>query len=87
MESHCVLFYNFKSEFIQMLHRLNALDWEENLTPLGFHLAKLPMDPQTGKMILMGAIFSCLDPILTVAATLSFKDPFVIPLVGLITCS
>ncbi|CAG0879878.1 unnamed protein product [Darwinula stevensoni] len=65
---------------IQILHRLNALDWEENLTPLGFHLAKLPMDPQTGKMILMGAIFSCLDPILTVAAALSFKDPFVIPL-------
>jgi len=52
----------------------------EELTPLGFHLAQLPLDPQTGKMILMGAIFSCLDPVLSVAASLSFKDAFLIPL-------
>ena len=45
----------------------------EQLTPLGFHLAQLPMDPQTGKMILLGAIFGCLDPVLSVAASLSFK--------------
>ena len=50
------------------------------LTPLGYHLAKLPMDPQTGKMILLGAIFGCLDPVLSVAASLSFKDAFVVPL-------
>ena len=42
----------------------------------------MPVDPHTGKMILFGAMFSCLDPILTVAASLSFKDAFVIPLVG-----
>ncbi|XP_076330694.1 ATP-dependent DNA/RNA helicase DHX36-like [Tachypleus tridentatus] len=65
---------------INLLEKLNALDEDENLTPLGFHLAQLPLDPHTGKMILMGAIFSCLDPILTVAANLSFKDAFVIPL-------
>lgn len=52
------------------------------LTPLGYHLAKLPLDPQTGKMILFGAMFGCLDPILTVAASLSFKDAFVCPLVS-----
>jgi len=28
----------------------------------------------------MGAIFGCLEPILSIAAALSFKDPFVIPL-------
>lgn len=60
---------------------MGALDDNENLTPLGYHLAKLPLDPQTGKMILMGAIFSCVDPILSVAASLSFKDAFVIPMV------
>ena len=42
----------------------------------------MPVDPHTGKMILFGAMFSCLDPILTVAASLSFKDAFVIPLVS-----
>ena len=33
-------------------------------------------------MILFGAIFSCLDPVLTVASVLGFKDPFVCPLVS-----
>ena len=71
-----------------MLQNLNALDNEEHLTPLGFHLAQLPMDPQMGKMILMGAIFSCLDPILSIAASLSFKDAFTIPLVsGIVLCT
>ena len=37
-------------------------------------------------MMLFGAIFGCLDPILTIAASLSFRDPFVIPLVC-IRCS
>jgi hypothetical protein len=31
-------------------------------------------------MILLAAIFGCLDPILSVAASLGFKDAFVIPL-------
>ena len=58
-----------------------ALDREENLQPMGYHLARMPVEPHTGKMILFGAMFCCLDPILTIAASLSFKDPFTIPLV------
>ena len=61
---------------IQRLQTINAMDSEEQLTPLGFHLAHLPMDPQTGKMILFGAIFACLDPILSIAASLAFKVRF-----------
>lgn len=30
-----------------------------------------------GKLMLFGAIFRCLDPALTIAATLSYKSPFV----------
>ena len=60
----------------------NALDDREELTPLGYHLASLPVDPRIGKMILFGAVFSCLDPVLTVSSTLGFKDPFVFPLVS-----
>lgn len=59
---------------------LNALDREEQLTPLGFHLARMPVEPHIGKMILFGALLGCLDPVLTIAASLSFKDPFFIPL-------
>uniref|UniRef100_A0A803TJM1 RNA helicase n=1 Tax=Anolis carolinensis TaxID=28377 RepID=A0A803TJM1_ANOCA len=65
---------------IKHLMQLNALDRQEELTPLGVHLARLPVEPHIGKMILFGALFCCLDPVLTIAASLSFKDPFVIPL-------
>lgn len=68
------------NQSLKLLLRLNALDGNERLTPLGFHLARLPMDPRSGKMILFGALFSCLDPVLSIAASLSFKDAFNIPL-------
>ena len=45
---------------LDLLRSLNAIDELEQLTPLGYHLSKLPMDPQLGKMILLAAIFSCL---------------------------
>lgn len=61
----------------------NALDHKEELTPLGYHLAKMPCDPHTSKMLLFGAMFSCLNPILTVGASLSFKDAFYIPMVSI----
>ncbi|XP_041797362.1 ATP-dependent DNA/RNA helicase DHX36 [Chelmon rostratus] len=65
---------------IKNLTDLNALDHAENLTALGFHLARLPVEPHIGKLILFGALLGCLDPVLTIAASLSFKDPFFIPL-------
>jgi ATP-dependent RNA helicase DHX36 len=63
-----------------VLKQLRALTNSEELTPLGQHLARLPLDPQTGKMLLLGALFSCLDPITTIAASLDFKDAFTVPL-------
>ncbi|XP_041849753.1 ATP-dependent DNA/RNA helicase DHX36 [Melanotaenia boesemani] len=65
---------------IKNLTDLNALDHTENLTALGFHLARLPVEPHIGKLILFGALLGCLDPVLIIAASLSFKDPFFIPL-------
>ncbi|XP_068172651.1 ATP-dependent DNA/RNA helicase DHX36 [Antennarius striatus] len=65
---------------IKNLTDLNALDHSENLTALGFHLARLPVEPHIGKLILFGALLGCLNPVLTIAASLSFKDPFFIPL-------
>ncbi|KAL6265020.1 hypothetical protein P5V15_005111 [Pogonomyrmex californicus] len=65
---------------LNLLETLNALDEHENLTPLGYHLAHLPLDPRTGKMILWGALFSCAEPIFAIAASLTFKDAFYCPL-------
>lgn len=61
---------------IDLLKRIEALTRNEKLTPLGYHLARLPVEPQTGKMILFGALFCCLDPITSIAASLSFRDAF-----------
>lgn len=65
---------------LDLLRQLNALDANERLTPLGYHLAQLPLDPRTGKMILWAALFSCIDPIFSIAASLSFKDAFYCPI-------
>ncbi|GMH22995.1 hypothetical protein Nepgr_024838 [Nepenthes gracilis] len=65
---------------IELLKTIGALDDQEKLTPLGQHLCVLPLDPNIGKMLLMGSIFQCLDPALTIAAALAHRDPFVLPL-------
>eukprot|EP00940_MAST-03C_sp_MAST-3C-sp2_P001817 g1817.t1 len=70
------------NDSLSSLRSMNALDARNGdaLTPLGFHLATLPVSPRIGKMIVFAAIFKCLDPILTIAASLSFRSPFVAPL-------
>ena len=65
---------------IRELQQMNAITFDIKLTPLGHHLAMLPVEPRIGKFILYGSIFSCLDPVLTIAACFSHKDPFVVPL-------
>lgn len=49
-------------------------------TCTGRHLCTLPLDPNIGKMLLIGSIFQCLDPALTIAAALAHRDPFVLPI-------
>lgn len=61
------------------LQDLGALTADEQLTPLGYHLASLPVDVRIGKLMLFGSIFRCLDPALTIAASLAHKSPFVSP--------
>ncbi|XP_068159676.1 putative ATP-dependent RNA helicase DHX57 [Drosophila tropicalis] len=65
---------------LSRLRNVGALDAEDQLTPLGHHLAALPVDVRIGKLMLYGAIFQCLDSVLTIAACLSNKSPFVSPL-------
>ena len=65
---------------ITTLSEIQALDPEDqSLTPLGKHLSMLPVDVHIGKMLIMGAIFRCIDPIATIAACISSKNPFVRP--------
>ncbi|KAI5794395.1 P-loop containing nucleoside triphosphate hydrolase protein [Peziza echinospora] len=65
---------------LQQLRMLTALDESEQLTPLGKVLATLPVEPALGKMILLGVIFRCLDPMLILGALSSAREIFVSPL-------
>lgn len=65
---------------IELLKTIGALDDTEELTPLGRHLCTLPLEPHIGKMLLMGSIFKCLNPALTIASALAHRDPFVLPI-------
>ncbi|XP_068690091.1 ATP-dependent RNA helicase A protein-like [Montipora foliosa] len=45
------------AESVALLKDMDALDRNMNLTPLGYILAKLPVEPRLGKMIILGCIF------------------------------
>ncbi|KAI4863552.1 P-loop containing nucleoside triphosphate hydrolase protein [Hypoxylon rubiginosum] len=64
---------------IDALVDVRALTNSEELTPLGYQLARLPLDVFLGKLILQGTIFKCLDMAITSAAILSSKSPFTAP--------
>ena len=46
---------------------------------MGRLLSKLPTDVHLGKFLLIATLFRCLDPALTIAASLNSKSPFVTP--------
>ena len=65
---------------VQLLKTIDALDPWEDLTELGSHLLDLPIEPRLGKMLLYAVVLKCLDPVLTIVCSLSYKDPFVLPM-------
>uniref|UniRef100_A0A4W6F8V8 RNA helicase n=1 Tax=Lates calcarifer TaxID=8187 RepID=A0A4W6F8V8_LATCA len=67
---------------VHMLKTIDAMDQYEDLTDLGYHLADLPVEPHLGKMVLCAVVLKCLDPILTIACTLAYRDPFILPAQG-----
>jgi ATP-dependent helicase HrpA len=59
----------------QLLQELGAVDDANQLTPLGNKLAKLPLDPRVGRMILAALENVCLHEVLIIASALSVQDP------------
>lgn len=59
----------------QLLQELGAVDENNQLTPQGKELAKLPLDPRVGRMILAGKDNACLTELLIIASALSVQDP------------
>ncbi|MBX3678260.1 MAG: ATP-dependent RNA helicase HrpA [Rhodocyclaceae bacterium] len=59
----------------QLLDELGAVDDARELTQSGRELAKLPLDPRIGRMILAARDGHCLREMLVIAAALSVQDP------------
>nr|XP_056701418.1 ATP-dependent RNA helicase A [Euleptes europaea] len=59
------------------LRELDALDSNDELTPLGRILARLPIEPRLGKMMIMGCIFYVGDAVCTISAATCFPEPFI----------
>lgn len=59
----------------QLLNELGAVDDDNALTPLGRELARLPLDPRVGRMILAARDHQALREVLIIASALSVQDP------------
>ncbi|CAN9504535.1 unnamed protein product [Ophioblennius macclurei] len=69
------------SNAVNLLRKIGACQLNEHvLTPLGHHLASLPVNVKIGKMLIYGAILGCLEPIATIAAAITEKSPFSTPM-------
>ena len=58
----------------QLLAELGAVDDNHELTPTGTELARLPLDPRVGRMILEARNRQALDEVLIIASALSIQD-------------
>ena len=62
---------------VALLHELGALDpaATEPLTALGRKLARLPIDPRLGRMVLAADALGCTREVIVIAAALTIQDP------------
>jgi ATP-dependent helicase HrpA len=58
----------------QLLAELGAVDDQNELTPIGRELAKLPLDPRVGRMILEARDRQALTEVLVIASAMSVQD-------------
>ncbi|PUE07475.1 ATP-dependent RNA helicase HrpA [Limnohabitans sp. WS1] len=58
----------------QLLAELGAVDDDNELTPIGQELARLPLDPRVGRMILEARGRNALEEVLVIASAMSVQD-------------
>ena len=63
----------------RLLLELGAVDENRRLTRLGQQLARFPIDPRLGRMLLAADRTGCLTEVLTIAAALAVQDPRAYP--------
>src|SRR5689334_7075560 len=60
---------------VALLQELGAFDRDGAITDVGRRLARLPLDPRIGRMILQADTEGCVREVLVLAAALSIPDP------------
>lgn len=60
---------------LKLLEELNAIDAQKNLTGIGRNLARIPLDPRLGRMLLAAKDENCLGEIAIIVSALSIQDP------------
>jgi ATP-dependent helicase HrpA len=65
---------------IALLEELDAVDPDREgsrkwLTPIGRQLARMPIDPRFGRMVIAGAESGCLREVIIITAAMSVQDP------------
>jgi ATP-dependent helicase HrpA len=63
------------SDGYALLAELAAVDEQNALTPIGRELARLPLDPRVGRMLVAAREEGCLEQMLVIASALSLQDP------------
>ncbi len=63
------------SDGFRLLFELQAVDEQWRITDLGRQMAKLPVDPRLGRMLLAAQGESCLQEVLIMVAALAIQDP------------
>ncbi len=59
----------------KLLYELGAVDDDYNVTPIGHQLAKLPLDPRYGRMLLAAQENGALREMLVIVSALTLQDP------------
>ncbi|MEJ2692059.1 MAG: ATP-dependent RNA helicase HrpA, partial [Candidatus Thiodiazotropha sp.] len=59
----------------RVLEEIGAVDGERRISRIGRQLARLPVDPRIGRMLLAAAKSHCLREVMVIAAALSVQDP------------
>jgi len=63
------------SDGYKLLHELSAIDKHYKISPIGKQLAKLPIDPKLGRILIESVNENCLNETLIIVSALAVQDP------------
>ena len=60
---------------VQLLKELQAMDEQRQISSLGRQLARLPVDPRIGRILISGSKLNALKEVVIIAAAIGLQDP------------